>query len=471
MSLANLLQAAHHARNQADWPRAIELYRQALSQDSHSAEISHNLGLSYYGAGQYQQAQQNCWQALQLKPQLWQAAIIIAKCQKQQQQIEAADATYSAVLKAVPNNPTALLGRADLALNQFGDAVLARSLVQVLNDDPEHHMDAQLTNLMSRLYDREQSDSATSLTRDVRQFSKTHLQLSDEPYQHAPVTAKTFLKRRPRVGLLSPQFGLSPVYFLTIAGWRHVAQGCDLILFNRGYMQDLATDEFKQLAQQTYAVQHMSAKQLAQTIFDAQIDVLYDLGGWMDPVGLQALSLKPAAQQFKWVGGQSITTGLNCFDGWIGDELQSPQRLQKLYTEPLIQVAGSYAHYSPPNYLPKPSTQKSKIPCVFSNPAKVSRAFLLKLKKIPGDIVFIHRQYQYQRVQERIREILGARAQFVMPKTHEEALNAINRHAVMIDTFPYSSGLTAREAMAMGTTIKVLKVGELFCERHTAGFQ
>ena len=84
----------------------------------------------------------------------------------------------------------------------------------------------------------------------------------------------------------------------------------------------------------------------------------------------------------------------------------------------------------------------------------------------------IHKQYRYGQVQERILEALGNSArlvEFIAPTTHEEALKAVNSHAVMIDTFPYSSGLTAKEALAMGTQVKVLKVGELFCERHTAG--
>jgi len=45
----------------------------------------------------------------------------------------------------------------------------------------------------------------------------------------------------------------------------------------------------------------------------------------------------------------------------------------------------------------------------------------------------------------------------------------VNEHAVMLDTFPYSSGLTAREALAMGTQVRVIQTGELFCERHTVG--
>jgi predicted O-linked N-acetylglucosamine transferase (SPINDLY family) len=75
-------------------------------------------------------------------------------------------------------------------------------------------------------------------------------------------------------------------------------------------------------------------------------------------------------------------------------------------------------------------------------------------------------------VQERIVSRLGKLAQavrFVCPTSHQEALAAVNEHCVMLDTFPYSSGLTAYEAASMGTEVQVIKTGELFCERHTVG--
>ena len=83
-------------------------------------------------------------------------------------------------------------------------------------------------------------------------------------------------------------------------------------------------------------------------------------------------------------------------------------------------------------------------------------------------LLFIHRQYQFTVVQDRIRAVLGTNAHFAMPSTHQEALQLVNQHDVMVDTFPYSSGLTAQEALAMGTKVQVLEVGSLFCERHTA---
>ena len=241
-----------------------------------------------------------------------------------------------------------------------------------------------------------------------------------------------------------------------------------MIVFSRGDQNDWATAQFQEIASEWISVAHMPAVHLAQRIHQADLDVLYDLGGWMDAVALQALSCKPARKQFKWVGGQSVTTGLDSFDGWIGDATQSPMRLQGLYSEPLINIPEGYCTYTPPDYLPAPAVTKSKTPCVFANPAKVSRAFLKEIKQIQGTKVFIHNQYRYPQVQERICAVLGKDAEFVIPASHQEALQAVNSHATMIDTFPYSSGLTAREAIAMGTKVKVLQVGELFCERHTA---
>jgi predicted O-linked N-acetylglucosamine transferase (SPINDLY family) len=334
-------------------------------------------------------------------------------------------------------------------------------------------MDAQLTQLMARLYDRDPADTAARLAADAKRFSNAHLQLPG-PLLTPKARGNVGRFGRPRVGLLSNQFSVSPVYFLTIAGWQHVAKGCDIILFNRGHQRDWASEAFFSLASRVMDVQHLPALELARAIAAEQIDVLYDLGGWMDPIGLQALSLKPARVQYKWVGGQSMTTGLRCFDGWIGDAQQSPLRLQGLYSEPLINVAGGYARYTPPAYLPTAAANKSAIPCIFSNPAKVSRAFLAYLSKLPGKKVFIHRQYRFARPRARIEEALGTHAvEFIYPQSHAEALMALNQHATMLDTFPYSSGLTAYEASALGTRIQCApqaRQGQLFAERHTARF-
>lgn len=479
--LASLVRQAQLAREQSDWTKASVLYQQALRIDAQRADLWHHLGLCLVGSGQHAKAILACQRALHFEPLLWQSQILIAQSQAAQGDPNAALASYQQVLRQKANNPSALLGAANLALNEFGDPLHANELVQPLLNMPEYAMDAQLTNLMSRLYERDLArDSATHLSHEIKAFAKQHLQLAAKPYyaikdegksakNHS--AKKVIARARPRVALLSPQFGVSPVYFLTIAGWRKVARECEVIIFNRGHQSDWATQQFAQLAHQWIDVQHMSPTVLAQTIYESDIDVLYDLGGWMDPLGLQALSMRPARVQYKWVGGQSITTGLACFDGWIGDAQHSPKALQHLYSEPLINVPGSYVSYTAPAYLPKRAQHKSAVPCVFSNPAKVSREFLQYLRSQNIAPVFIHRQYRHAAVQERVIGALGSKVRFICPATHQEALDAVNAHARMIDTFPYSSGLTAQEALAMGTQVQVVRVGELFCERHTAALQ
>ena len=436
--LSALLQQAQAARNASDWQTAIPLYLKATGQSPRTPEIHHNLALCLFGAGQHQAAIVSAGTALRLMPALWQSKIILARARKAQGDMESADRLFEEVCEAEPDNAVALLGRADLAMNEFGDPLAAVRLVKPLWADPGQRNDAELTTLMASLYDRD--IGSLELTQQVMAFSRRALRLPDfsfaggAPRQLRPAGQSSGSSARPRVALLSPLFCVSPVYFLTISGFRHVARGCDIVVFNRGAKNDWATEAFREIAAEWRDVQHL-----------------------------------PARQQFKWVGGQSITTGLTSFDGWIGDEAQSPTYLQPLYTEPLINVPGGYATYTPPPYMPKPALRKSNVPLVFANPAKVSREFLMMLAALPGKKCFVHRQYKYARVRERIETVLDpASVEYVYPRSHQEALEVINQHKVMIDTFPYSGGLTAREARALGVAVKT-RVGELFCERHGAG--
>lgn len=466
-SLQAVFQQAKAAQDQSDWRRAIELFRYILSFSTDFAEIWHNLAICYLGANQAQLALNCAQQAIHRQPRLWQSRILIAKSLKQLGQIELAYAHFAKLATEQKNNGLALLGMADLTLNEFGDPLSAIRLVSPLQKIADYQQEAELTTLMASLYDRD--ISSAQLVQRVKRFSNTALCLSDHT-TCKPTSSTPLPTTRQRVGLISPLFCASPVYFLTIFKFRQIASKHDLIIFNRGTKQDWATTEFYQLAHEKYEAQHISAQQLTQILQTANLDLLYDLGGWTDPIALQALSTKPARKQLKWIGGQSITTGLTCFDGWLGDPWQSPLDLQYLYSEPLLHLTDHFVRYTPPVYMPQPVQQRKDSPAIFANPAKVSRAFLQMLRMFPGKKCFIHRQYQYARVRERIEAVLGYKdVEYICPSNHAEALQALNQHKVMLDTFPYTGGLTAREALALGLKVEG-RIGKLFCERHTAAF-
>lgn len=459
---ANFLAQAHLHLQQARWPQAHDGFARAVHAMPQSAASHHNLALCQLALGKPEMARQSAERALFLMPSLWQSRMVQGNALKSLGRPEAADDAFAQLLQAQPTNGEATLARADLAINVFGTPLQAVEWVKPLLADPAHAADAQLTILMASVYDRD--SSAAELSTAVMAFSKQHLCL---PGGLLPPLPPAKLRSRPRVALISPLFCVSPVYFLTIAGWRHVAKGSDIVVFNRGHQLDWATEQFKSLATEWWDVQEMPASALAQRVYQADIDVLYDLGGWMDPVALQALSAKPAREMYKWVGGQSLTTGLDTFDGWIGDEWQSPAASQHLYSEPIVNIPGGYATYTAPHYLPDAPVHKRATPVIFSNPAKLSRGFLAWLAKLPGPKLFVHRQFRFERTREKVVQAVGAaNVEFLCPTSHREALEVLGRHEWLIDTFPYSSGLTAREAVAMGMKVKTF-TGELFCERHS----
>lgn len=455
---------------QSHWSQAEQFFKNVVQQQSQHAGAWHNLGVCALALGKARDAIDACDKAINLSSALWQSQLVKGKASYQLGRIDQAQLCFVSVLQADPSNAPARVALADLYMNRLGLPLKATQLVQPLLLLPEYREDAELTQLMAGLYDRDAS--ADEHNARVIEFSRQSLRLDAETNERLLMQKQQrsvdIVRKRPRVGLISPQFCVSPVYFLTIAGWTHVAKGCDIVVFNRGHNQDWATETFQKLASQWLNVQEMPAQQLAQVLWDADIDVLYDLGGWMDPVALKALSIKPARKMFKWVGGQSVTTGLESFDGWIGDPWQSPQSLQYLYSEPLVNIPQGYAHYTPPSYMPAIPTVKREEPVIFSNPSKLSRAFLQHLQTIKGRKCFIHRQFQFASARENVLNFLDkSEVEFICPQTHQEALHLLGQHKKMLDTFPYSSGLTAREAQAMGVQV-IAKAGKLFCERHTA---
>lgn len=461
------LDRAEGALNAGRWAEARDLLLPAAHWLPRVPQVQHYLGSAHLALGQAQLALESAQRALALAPAQWQSQLLQGRAYKALGKMEAADASFDAVLALQPGQGEALVAKADLAMNTFGLPLQAIALVAPLLQRPQHAVDAELTTLMASLYDRDMS--ATELTQRVMRFSEQHMRLPQ--LQLPPLAPRRSAEVRPRVGIISPLFCNSPVYFLTISGWKHVAKGSDIVVFNRGFKTDWATAAFRTLSSQWLDVQAVSAEALARRIHDQDLDVLYDLGGWMDPIALKALSAKPARAMYKWVGGQSMTTGLDSFDGWIGDPWQSPLHLQHLYSEPLVNIPEGYATYTPPSYLPSltPPARRSRTPVVFSNPAKLSRAFMSLLRQTVGPICFVHQQFQYARTRAKVESALDgskARAEFICPTSHRQALEILGGFQTMVDTFPYSSGLTAREAQAMGLQVKVF-TGELFCERHS----
>jgi hypothetical protein len=115
---------------------------------------------------------------------------------------------------------------------------------------------------------------------------------------------------------------------------------------------------------------------------------------------------------------------------------------------------------------------------VIANPVKLSRAFLADLADVYESLnmvsdqrsVQLHlvdKRYAQKSIQQRILNALpGVDVRFVTPADHLAYLTAVSGLSVVLDTWPYSGGLTIIEALAVGVPC-FTGVGELFCERHS----
>lgn len=365
----------------------------------------------------------------------------------------------------------------DLYLNMFGDpegaaAVLGNSRHPSLKER------AAESRLMADLYMG--TRDATQLSRLFTHHAQTYLDLRGQRASLRTQGRRSATSRsRPRIGVISPSLGATPVGFLTLGALHVLAERVELLYFDRsqGY-RDWLAQGFRESSADWIRCRSLPPRDLAQRIRERDLDALIDCGGWTDMDALRALSLRPAPRQFKWVGGQALTSGLDCFDGFLTDRWQVPRASESLYREPILRFDGSYVTYLPPPYfrLGKSARPKPGVYALVSNPAKISESTLRYIKRLaPKRLLLIDHRWRYQntrdRLLSRLRE-LAPTVDFIVPNGHAEYLETLrDAPATFIDTRPYSMGLTAIELILMGKTISGVKprATALMCERHSFG--
>lgn len=483
-----LLRRADGDRRAARWQQARDGYLRVQHHLPRDANVAHNLALCHLALAEHEAAVAQARRAITLKPDQALSCVVLSKALTALGRREDGLPVLEAMHRRRPDQEDIRIELARVCLHHTGDMARVRSLAAPVRDHPVHGDDAVLVAALSTLYDRPDADTAASVSDRLRHITATCLHL---PVVPAPVAARApDRSARLRVGLLSPQFFASPVYFFAIGALRRMGRDVDLVFFARGTKEDWATQAFRAIATEWLPVVELDAEPLARVLAASRLDALIDLGGWMDPVGLKALSARPAPLIYKWVGGQSATTGLEGLAGFVTDELQSPPGSEALHAEPLVRFRGGYASYTPPPYLPAPrpagdrghDADGTSQLGVIANPAKLSREFLAEVRGRwpdwnrrreavglgPLRLVCIDRRYRHAETRRRVVAALGGLdIAFVTPDTHRAYLEAVRSLHAVIDTFPYSGGLTTTEALSLRVPVLCRTDGALFCERHT----
>ncbi|MES9853841.1 MAG: tetratricopeptide repeat protein [Candidatus Thiodiazotropha sp. L084R] len=238
-----------------------------------------------------------------------------------------------------------------------------------------------------------------------------------------------------------------------------------LCFYYNNFVYDETTNDIKQHAEIWRETPHMNDQQLANQIREDKIDILVDLSNHTVGNRLTAFTLHPAPMQVSWMG-LPITTGLDCMDYALKDQLIVEKcHLEANASEKILAVE-NLTLYSPLSELPP----LSEPPCIkngyitfgsFNGLRKIDRNIMdtwakIVLKLPDSRIRMVIEDYNSVTMREHIYDIFG---EFGVDKHRVELKPSLGMSDYMashsevdiaLDPYPYHGQTTSFNALLMG---------------------
>lgn len=294
-----------------------------------------------------------------------------------------------------------------------------------------------------------------------------------------------------KMGFVSANFRFHAIYFNTMAPFlfRDRSQW-SLYVYSSVKISDFCTEKFRNEADHWRDVRHLDHEQLDDLIRADEIDVLIDMDGHVPSNRLLTFARKPAPVQLSWLDYMG-TRGIKAIDGLICDSHHIPPDDEEWYIEHPYRMPDDFVCFHPAEYAPPVSTPpilKNGWPTfgTFSEPTKIHvetiDIWCDVLKTIPSARFVMNnfllsdaeRGESYVKMFED-RGVSRDRIKIMAGGEHGSFLSQYRLVDAILDTWPFSGGLTTLEAIWQGVPVIAL-TGERFSGRHatahlsTAGF-
>ncbi len=448
---------------------------EAVAHAPKSAELRFNLGNAFHMAGRLPAAESAFRKAIELLPGHADAHVNLGVVLAEGGLKDKADACFRKAISLNPNLAQAYVGLADLVDDGSMDAVAHRRAVLALR--PEL---ATIHSSLLMCLHYVPGMSREALFAAHQEFAGLHKSQAppafDPRHDFSP-------NRRLRVGFVSGDFRFHAMMFfaLPVIEARDRAMW-EIVCYSSTAKTDVYTPDFRAAADHWRDVRGLSDSELSQLIVRDRIDILIDLSGHAPQNRLPMFALRPAPLQVAW-GDYVDTRGLDAIDVLLGDGVHTPAEDDRFYTERVERFAPDYICYRPPSYAPPvapaPCLAKGTVTFgTFSEVTKFGPASVAQwaavLKAVPTARFLLNGYLLADEARQgRIVSLFmdqGIAADRVIFKTgglHAAFLAQYGEVDVILDTTPYSGGLTTCEALLMGVPVLTV-AGDRFCGRHAA---
>ncbi len=287
--------------------------------------------------------------------------------------------------------------------------------------------------------------------------------------------------RRLRVGYVSPHFRAHAVNFFTepiLAAHDHRA--VEVFCYNSALISegDATTRRLQGHADHWREIAGLSDQQTSELVRHDRIDILVDLTGHLSEHRLFVFARKPAPVQVTYIGYQN-TTGMLAMDYRLTDDWSDPPgSTDRLHTERLVRIPGSFFTYLPsadaPPVTALPAMTNRLITFgSLNNYLKVTPQVLTTwaqiLAAVPRSRLILQARVA-QEVRDQIRSIFERqgvstdRIEVAGRRSRAEYLKLINRVDIALDPFPFNGHTTTCDCLWQGVPVVSL-AGQTYASR------
>ena len=487
---------------------ALASYDKAIEIKPDYAEAYYNRGVALQDLKQLEAALASYDKAIEIKPDYAEAYYNRGAALQDLKQLEAALASYDKAIEIKPDYAEAYSNRGNALkeLKQLDVAVTSYDKAIEIKPDFDYLFGIRL-HLKMQMCDWQDFElNISELSRKVQKGEKASpsfpilalpLSLSEQrlaaeiyvadkyPYDSSLGPLHKFARQHKiRIGYYSADFhNHATAYLMAELFERHDKDTFELIAFSYGPdTKDEMQVRVSQAFDQFFNVTGMSDKAIAQLSRQLGIDIAIDLKGLTQDTRLGIFSYRAAPVQVSYLGYPG-TLGADYIDYLIADKTLIPQESQKLYTEKIIYLPGSYQVNDRQRVISQKQLTRQELGlprdsfvfCCFNNNYKITKdvfdSWVRILKAVDPSVLWLLEDNPTAaanlRKEAAQRGLDPARLVFAKRMSLPEHLARHTAADLFLDTLPCNAHTTASDALWAGLPILTC-MGESFAGRVAA---